>query len=360
MQRYLPAYSSITSTNTVPEIKPADLDFIRRLSAITNVIPLIAKADLMSSEAAQALKQSIKDELNAADIRPLLFLPDDSTSAPPYTVSSISADDDENMEASLLMSPDYVQPLLASELSILVHRVFRGEEVRWLRHLAARKAVDFRRRAASLTSPVQSSPSRIKSPAFASQFSTDPGSFISSPSSSREMISLPNTGNSYFHAMTADHTQREERYAQIKLAKWAGDLQRCLQNERARYEALSRGERAVWLTERLGECVKDGSLVAIDGALAVKPPLDNTTARVGLTQPTISNGIWNPRDPLGLIRWNDILTRRGWIAFQLVGSFGVLGAVALWMARSWGAGAEAYSTWSCAFWDGNYRCLAKS
>lgn len=353
--------SSETSTYTVSEIKPADLNFIRKLSAFTNVIPLIAKADLMSPEAAQALKQSIKDELNAADIRPSLFTPDDNTTSPPYTVSSISADDDENMEASLLMSPDYVQPLLASDLSILVHRVFHGEEIRWLRHLAARKAVDFRRRAGSLSSPLQFSHSPLKSHFYPGQLSTEPRSFISSPSSSREMVSHPNAGNSYFHAMTADHTQREERYAQIKLAKWAGDLQRCLQSERARFEALSRGERAVWLTERLGECVKDGSLVAIDGAVAAKtPPQDSATARIGLTQPTVSNGVLNPRDPLGLIRWNDILTRRGWIAFQVVGSFGVLGAMALWMARSWGAGADAYSTWSCAFWDGNYRCLAKS
>lgn len=353
-------YSSKISTNTVSEFKPADLDFIRKLSAYTNVIPLIAKADLMSSDAARALKQSIKDELDAANIRPSIFMPDDSTTSPPYTVSTISADDDENMEASLLMSPDYVQPLLASELSILVHRVFHGEEIRWLRHLAARKAVDFRRRAAILSSPVQLSHSPLKSRAFPGQLSTEPRSFISSPSSSREMISFPNAGNSYFHAMAADHTQREERFAQIKLAKWAGDLQRCLQNERTRYEALSRGERAVWLTERLGECVNDGSLVAIDGALAVKPPQDYPTTSVGLTQPTASNGILNPRDPLGLIRWNNILTSHGWIAFQVVGSFGVLGAVALWMARSWGAGADAYSTWSCAFWDGNYRCLAKS
>lgn len=325
------------------------------------MIPLIAKADLLSSEAAQALKQSIRDELNAADIRPFLFTPDETTTLPPYTVSSIAADDDENMDASLLMSPDYVQPLLSSELSILVRRVFHGEDIRWLRHLAARKAVDSRRRAASLSAPAQFSHSPIKSHVFPSQFSTEPGSLFSSPGSSRAMVTQPNARNSYFQAMTADHTQREERYAQIKLAKWAGDLQRCLQNERARYEALSRGERAIWLTERLGECVKDGSLVAVDDALIVKPlPQDDTTVRIGLTQPSVSNGFLNPRDPLGLMRWNDILTRRGWIAFQVVGSFGVIGAMALWMARSWGAGADAYSTWSCAFWDGNYRCLANS
>lgn len=334
---------------------------MRKLSTFTNVIPLIAKADLLSPEAIQALKQSIRDEMNAAGIRPFLFTPDETATLPPYTICSVSADDDENMDASLLMSPDYVQPLLPSELSILVRRVFDGEEIRWLRHLAARKIVDSRRRATSLSAPVQLSRSPLRSHSLHSQFSTEPGSFFSSPSSSRAMVSHINPGNSYFQAITADHTQREERYAQIKLAKWAGDLQRCLQNERARYEALARGERAVWLTERLGECVKDGSLVAVDDAVAVKPPQqDETPARIGMTRSSISNCALNPRDPLGLIRWNNILTRRGWVAFQVVGSFGVLGAMAIWMARSWGAGADAYSNWSCAFWDGNYRCLASS
>ena len=260
-----------------------------------------------------------------------------------------------------MMSPDYVQPLLSSELSLLVRRVFHGEEIRCLRHLAARKGVDFRRKAMSLSTSAHLSRSASSSQSCRSPLSTEPRSLFPSTTSSRAMVSYPNAGNSFFHAMTADHMQREERFAQIRLAKWAGDLQRCLHNERARYETLARGERAVWLTERLGECVKDGSLVPIDDTLTVRPRQnDNDTARLGVVRPSVSHGIINPRDPLGLIQWKDILTRRGWIAFQVVGGFGILGAVAIWMARSWGAGADAYSSWSCAFWDGNYRCLANS
>jgi hypothetical protein len=260
-----------------------------------------------------------------------------------------------------LMSPDYVQPLLPSELGILVRRVFHGEEISWLRHLAARKIIDSRRRGLSTPFPAQFPPSPLKLPPLQSQFSSQPTSMYSSPTSSRAILSHTNAGNSYIQAMTADHTQREERYAQIRLAKWAADLQRCLQNERARYEALSRGERAVWLTEKLGECVKDGTLVALDEAFTAKASQPGgTTASAKLIRSSVSNGVLNPRDPLGLIRWKNVLTRRGWIAFQVVGSFGVLGAIAIWMTRRWVAGADAYSTWSCAFWEGNYRCVANS
>jgi hypothetical protein len=334
---------------------------MRRLSVFTNVIPLIAKADLLSPEAAQTLKQSIKDELDAAEIRPFRFSPDGAMTSAPYAVCSVSADKDEAMDASLLMSPDYVQPLLPSELSILVRRVFHGEEISWLRHLAAKKIIDSRRRGASTSFPAQFPPSPLRLHPLQSQFSSQPTSMYSSPASSRAILSHTNAGNSYIQAMTADHTQREERYAQIRLAKWAADLQRCLQNERARYEALSRGERAVWLTEKLGECVKDGTLVALDEDFTAKASQPGgTTLNAKLIRSSVSNGMLNPRDPLGLIRWRNIMTRRGWIAFQVVGSFGVLGAIAIWMTRSWGAGADAYSAWSCAFWEGNYRCVANS
>jgi len=56
-------------------------------------------------------------------------------------------------------------------------------------------------------------------------------------------------------------------------------------------------------------------------------------------------GLLDAGDPLGLLRWNEAMKRRGWIAIQIVGTFGVVGAVVLWMARSW-AGSESYTTWA--------------
>jgi hypothetical protein len=41
-------------------------------------------------------------------------------------------------------------------------------------------------------------------------------------------------------------------------------------------------------------------------------------------------------DPLGLLRWQDSMRTRGWIALQIMGSFGVVGGIAFWVVKSWG------------------------
>jgi hypothetical protein len=148
---------------------------MQRLSSLTNVIPVIAKSDTLSAQEAVALKTSILARLQATTLRPFFFgkamddallavqsLPFVSTSAAgppteaaqypfstptyPYAVSSTSGPDHDNMDASLLMSPDYVQPLLPSELTALVNQVFDPDSIAWLRHSAAKKFMAWRRR----------------------------------------------------------------------------------------------------------------------------------------------------------------------------------------------------------------------
>lgn len=325
------------------ELKPVDLDFIRQLSALTNVIPLIAKADSLSHEEAQSLKESIANDLISAGLRPFLFN-SESTTSPPYTVCSASSNDDDNMDASLLMSPEYVRPLVSSELSTLVHHIFDKDNVSWLRHLAAKKLVHSQRGIEKSLLSAHFSPTTFNP--LQNSFPNSSTSQISS-TTSQAVISYASGASSYVQARIADHTQREEKLAELRLAKWAGDLQRCLQNERTRYEAISRGERALWLTQRLGECVEDGSLAPVRGT-----EKDAISMRTEPIDSSISTGLVNARDPLGLLSWNEAVRRRGWIAVQVVGGFGVLGAMAVWMVRSWGAGADAYSSWTWAWWAG--------
>lgn len=319
---------------------------MRRLSTFTNVVPLIAKSDCLAPEEAQALKTSVASQLRTADIRPFLFNPEESSISLPYTVCSAPSNDDDNMDASLLMSPEYVRPLVSSELSTLVQHIFDKDNVSWLRHLAAMKLVHTQRRMKQLSTPVSfpNSPPSLnptRSP------STYPTSRVSSSTTSQAVISYASGASSYVQARIADHTQREEKLAQLRLAKWAGDLQRCLQDERARYETVSRGERAIWLTQRLGECVDDGSLVPVRG-----PRKDTNPMRTEPGERSAPHGLLNARDPLGLLGWNEVMRRRGWIAFQVAGGFGVLGAMAVWIIRTWGAGADAYSGWTWAWWGG--------
>ena len=331
-----------------PDIKPTDLDFLRRLSKLTNIIPLIAKADLLSNDEVQSVKVSVTDELESACIRPFMFDPSGPTISAIYTVCSAPSNDKDNMDASLLMSSEYIQPLLPSDLNKLVQRLFDKDHIQCLRHLAAKKLINSRKDT-EVTSMISSFPLSSLKPLEVRPLSHSTS--IASPTAARSLIPYASGASSYIQIGVADHTQREEKLAQVRLAKWAGDLQRSLQNERVRYEALCRGERAVWLTERLGECVHDGTLAPIQSSANVMPSEKAFSSSNAVSSVISRRLLADGGDSLGLLRWNEAMRRRSWIAFQVVGSFGVLGAMAVWMARSWGLSTDDYLGWNWVWWD---------
>ena len=325
------------------DLKDEDIIFLQRLATLTNIIPLIAKSDTLSPEETEALKRSTLQRLQHADIRPFSFDGEATITSYPYTVCAVLSDDTDNMDASELMSSEYVQPLIPSELASLVQQVFDQENIACMRHLAARKLV---RAQGSKAHTIQTSFPRITSSPVHGRPLASLTSTAYSPTTSQAMVSYTNGMSPYVQARIADHTQQEEKLAQIRLARWAGELQRSLQNERARYEAISRGERAVWLTEKIGECIDDGSLVpahesSIAARTATKPELPRLSGH---------HGLLNPGDPLGLLRWNEVVKRKGWIAFQVVGSVGILGAVAVWVWRTWASGDDGYTTTTAWNW----------
>ncbi len=363
----------ISLINWLLDIKPVDIDFLLRLSPLCNIIPVIAKADLLGPDQLPSIKSTIMADLRDKSIQPFVFArtPGESLKATystlPFAVSSSTASDAEIMDASLLMSPDYVQPLLPSELAILVEQVFEPENIAWLRHAAAKKFIQWRKSLPSI--PASQSPQsplgmgRSSSAFLGNSTSSSNLNPHSTYSSSQIPVSCAAGNSSHALARVADHTYREERLAQVRLAKWAGDLRRSLQNERERYEALVKGERAVWLTERLGECVIDGTLVPVtsvqrDLALVRQVsgqggPSSGLMVRPGVLS-TRGHGLasLNPSDPLGLLRWNEGLRNKGWLAVHVLGSFGVIGALAVWFARSKGLNGETLGTWSWNWWGG--------
>ena len=155
---------------------------MQRLSALTNVIPVIAQSETLTAQELISLKASVLARLQSTSVKPFLFgkplddallavqgldivhppvtpttafRPDEPnepnqfpfpTPTHPYAVSSATGSDNDTMDASLLMSPDYVQPLMPSELSSLVEQVFEPESIAWLRHAAAKKFLAWRRR----------------------------------------------------------------------------------------------------------------------------------------------------------------------------------------------------------------------
>lgn len=250
------------------------------------------------------------------------------------------------MDASILMSPDYVQPLASSELGSLLEKLLDQDNLAWLRHSAAKKLIQSHHIQPGNPCSIGSSLSSSQSSNFA---------FPSRPWSRSGNVNP----QGYALSRVSDHTKREEHLAQVRLARWATDLQRSLQNERERYESLARDERAVWLTERLGECVVDGTLI----------PLTETPGFSGFQGASGTGGVVtfegregrrvkyrvanaSPHDPLGLIGWNDEVKRRGWILVQVVGSVGVVGGLALWVARVWGL-TQNSSEWSLGWLSGN-------
>ena len=297
----------------------------------------------------------MKRELESAGIKPFIFSPERLANLPPYTICSSPSSDEDNMDASLLMSPDYIQPLLPSELSLLVEHIFSNDNASWLRHSAAKKIIQWRKtpRAMSIITPT----SRISFAPHYSRANTSPLSISTvPPSPSQAIISLPSSPLSYAQARVVDHTQREERLAQIHLANWASTLQRSLQNERERYEMLAYKHRTAWLKERLDECNLDNGLTSSGHPTAVRAITDHETPGPRDTTAGFSTrrGLVDPADPLGLIRWNEAMKKRSWIAFQVVGSFGVIGAVAVWVVRHWGAsmGFDVSTSWAMGWFGG--------
>ncbi|KIW97582.1 uncharacterized protein Z519_01166 [Cladophialophora bantiana CBS 173.52] len=343
-----------------------DCDCIRQLSELCNIIPLIAKSDLLTIEDQQYIKQCLDPSVSSlprlptslsspAALVPSTLEPTQPTApAPataPYTVTSTNGPDLDTMDASLLMSPEYIQPLLPSELSLLVESIFEPETVAYLRHTAARKLVAWHSTHPRLTSvPSPSLRSQSYNPSMRNSTLTSPLQTPLSTSNSGVLIPIGsevslNTSNSWALAKVADHTQREERLAQIRLSKWASELQLSLQRERERYERLARGERAVWLVERMGEEVRDGTIVPLlqgDSAQAlVRKGGKGSTAYGVDVLPS-----YQMHDPLGLLRWRDSMRTRGWIALQIVGSFGVVGGLAFWLAKHFGATGSVNEWWT--------------
>lgn len=335
------------------------MDCIRKLCELSNVIPIISKADTLTQTQIDHLKLRFHEEAREAGIKLFLFGDppnslDGLESQPPYAVSSEKTIDTETMDASTLMSPDYVQPLVPSELDALVNKMFDRDNLAWMRHSAAKKLLQQR-------TDTYSFPPSMPLPSTQSGPTASGSAYASSSRRSVSGTSIPlDSPPGYAMARITDYTRNEERMAEVRLAQWATDLQRSLQNERDRYTSLARGERAVWLTERLGECVVDGSLMPLSqtpGFCGLYGPIGEKSGKFQVMRPHAGSGAYrfmtfSPHDPLGVVGWIDELGHRSWMLVQIVGSVGVVGGLALWLARTWGLPTRSLSDLRVDYWCG--------
>ncbi|KAL8708192.1 MAG: hypothetical protein Q9220_006862 [cf. Caloplaca sp. 1 TL-2023] len=326
------------------ELKPADLDFLQRLSQLTNVIPLLAKADTRAPENIDEFKCSISDDLTRLGIRCFPFAADDLP-APPYAVCSAISNDEDNMDASLLMSSNYIQPLLPSELGILITHLLDTDNIARMRYLAAKKLVQSKSALQLLSTATSSQATPVPDPT--SSFTTS--QTLSALNSSRLQP--------YRHDRLVEYTRQEEKRAQIRLAKWANDLRRTMRDERAQFEELQQEERSAWLARKMEECDNTSSSAAVspnhyDEKHMVRSELANV---VHHSSSSLFGAATNANDPLGLFYYDEYVRRHGWRIFQVVGAFGVCSAVAVWVARNVSMGCGSGSGGSWISW-GDYGC----
>ena len=348
-----PAVTSMDSPEHV-QMDEKETELLRYLCKWTNVVPLIGRADTVKKDELLARKKQLIDMFESLQVEPHISHSMDGsdkdvpTSADepsePFTVSSALGDDPETIDASILMSSGYLPPLVPSELEIFVGQLLDPDNMARLRHLSATKFLLWRQEnlGTHLDLPKQM---LLKSPHFGSPPTvTSSGSMPDEPSK----VLVPHGSSSYFRSTSPsasdssalsggdvmgtsayalarynDNKSRTEPFRQVRLAKWAQDLQRSLDNERRRYKQMYLNPPSEWASdsEKASADPNHQSLI---------PTPRPARGRLGGDL-----GIIDPRDPLGVLAMSQTFRRRGWFALQIAGSCGFIGAVAWWVVRNW-------------------------
>ncbi|WPG97588.1 Hypothetical protein R9X50_00036600 [Acrodontium crateriforme] len=336
------------------------------LSQCTNIIPLIGRADKFQVEDIEAQKAKVQAMFNLYDIEPLSLHDkmtfsqtasgnSGNTPREPFSISSALSDDAETIDASVLMSSQYIQPLIPSDLAFFVDRFFEPENISRMRHIAATKFVLWRHThlgsqvnfakllqttadcsggspihtaAESVDDEHQSSKvlvPRVTSSIFQSNRSLSPGG------SEVSVFSAPNTATGQSGNALSNYNLHNDNnlaygderppFREIRLAKWAQDLQRGLSNERRRYREMYTQLPSDWISD-------DGRNDSNEKAMISSRP---ARGRLGGDLAVI-----DPRDPLGVLALSQTITKTGWIAIRVAGSCGLVAAVAFWVLRNWG------------------------
>lgn len=311
---------------------------IRLLCRYTNFIPVVGRSDTVSTETMTARKQQIAEMLDKLQAEPynMSEAADSGRDVLPLAISSAVGDDEDEIDASVLMSSQYMQPLVPSELDALVDQLLAPANVARMKHISAVKYMQWRqincgeRLDLQKQTMLQSPFNRSVSPGV-----TSAGSQLEDPSkvlvphsqSSYYRSSSPAISDSSLHSGQAagaseiarynEQAQPSEPFRRIRLAKWAQDLQRSLDNERRKYRDMYINRPSEWTNE-------DQAVVSTKDGL-----------RPGRGRLGGDLGVIDPRDPLGVLAFGQAFRRRGVFLLQVVGGFGLIGTVAYWIVKNW-------------------------
>lgn len=329
-------------------LSAAHEELLQYLGKWANLIPVVAQADTMSADELADRKLQVAqtlERLNIPQFELTEALMGESAPRLPLGISSATGDDAEEVDASVLMSSQYLVPLLPSDLGWLVQNLLEPANISRMRHTSATKFLLWRQqnvpehidlhKQTLLQSPQLSYHSRVTS---AASLVDDPSKVLVPHSSSsyyRSASPAISDFSGQFGAGTGASTQALARYneqtqaqqptepfRQVRLAKWASDLQRSLNNERRKYEQLYMGTAA-------GPPATDSEKNE-QALVSTKEAYRSARGRLG---GDIS--VFDPRDPLGILALGQTFRQRGYVVLQVVGSAGLLGAAAYWILRNW-------------------------
>ncbi|KID69777.1 Cell division/GTP binding protein, partial [Metarhizium hybridum] len=262
-----------------------DIRCMRDLQNATNVIPLLARADELSLEERLSAKNRTLRGIDSAGLDCFFFTTPGGAQDHRhiYAISSATQADAEIIDASILMSSDYLPPLVATDLGDLVKNLLSVEGSTWLRHSAACKAIKWMRQQRHRGSLLPSALTCTKLSPF---------------------FGLP-------QVQFTNQTLNQRDRGRIEVASWAEGLRQSLVAERLRQQitqSMSLTRKQLAVTRRSRSSSKPSRTVA---------PSVTTTHQ----------------DPLGLLELVSQLQTGGKLTLELVSSFGILGCVAAWVIR---------------------------
>ncbi|KAF4984380.1 hypothetical protein FZEAL_424 [Fusarium zealandicum] len=257
-----------------------DVEYIKYAQGMTNVIPILTRADELSPEEIKHIRQRVVQKLTAEDVECFSFdgpNPSDESSRV-YAISTETRPDYDTMDASVLMSSEYFPPLITTDLSRLVNHVFSLDGSARLRHAAAVKCVKWRRNHGD--------------------------SLLQTALSGGCMVprGIPES------ALRLRSFRRTQSWERLELYNWANNLRQSLQSERL-YNIMEERSKsnAPAYESRLVRVSKGGERQTSRKQRKSKQPTH--------------------QDPLGLLELGGTFKQKGMLALEMVSSIGLIGLV---------------------------------
>lgn len=260
---------------------------MKKLQAVTNIIPIIARVDSLESETVGRAKEIVSNILAQEGVESFNFShgPEPQTNLPRvYAISNMTQPDYEMMDASVLMGSQYSPPLIPTDLVDLADHIFTQDAAARLRHAAAVKCVKVRK---------------------------ERGHGHMQLSLRQQYHGMRNSHSSYL-----DRTPRPQRqyWDHINLVNWDSSLRDSLRTEQLYYTMAGKSTDS--------HLQSDGQVVSMKSS---RRDVMRRRSRA-FTHP-------KHQDPLGLLELGGRIRQNSRLLLELLSSIGLLGYMVTHLSR---------------------------